>query len=311
MSHNMDHFTLVGATERMRIGAPLLPTDAGQALRRMTPAISAEMNRATWFEIYQYAEPPGRLRTEPPPWGPIADAAELFVDIVTGTPPATRRQTLEHFEDVGREEGRAGHDLDAVQAAGQRACDVAFTLLKRNLSALELSDHTGHALLTAVLGFSDELACSVLAGYGSHLGLEAEIEAGDVLSELRYALLFGPIDNAQDWREHGIYIPEHVTIIVTALAAIDDVDGLMTTLDTALVSRTRGLFVLLADATIALDQAQTIAHHSAAPVVVGWPVAPQDVASAQRPVIISFREAEQHLPDVGVVRCDPDHRLAR
>lgn len=298
--------------ERTWIRAPRIDDpDTAQALRRLATDISPHVNRAVWYSVYQYAEPPHRLRTDPPPWGPVFDAVELFVDIVTDTPPASRQLTLEHFTDIGRAEADAGHDLDAVDAALDRATAVASVLLRRNLSALGLPDETGRALLAAVEEFDFLLDGHFVAGYGERLGLDAQIESCDHYSGLRQTLLFGPADDLEERYAHcRLPFPERITLVVTSLAAISDVEGLMRILDTPMISRSRGLFILLAEATVASELAQTVAHRTTVPVVVGSPVPPSELPRAQRLITARCREAEQTITRPTVVHCHPDQRLA-
>lgn len=298
--------------ERRWIRAPRIDDpDTKQALRRLASDVSDRANRAVWHTVYQYAEPPQRLRTDPPPWGPVFDAVELFVDIVTDTPPTSQRLTLEHFIEIGRTEADSGHDLDAVCAANAYACSVASALLRHNGSALGLPTETLSAMVTAADELSFLLESHVVAGYGEVLGLEAEIESCDHYSGLRQVLLFGPADDLEYRYAHcEMPYPEYVSIVVTALDAIGDVDQLTRTLDTPMISRSRGLFILLVEATVASALAQTVVHHTTAPVVVGSPVPPPELPRAQRLITASFREAEQTITRPVVVLCDPDQRLA-
>lgn len=240
----------------------------------------------------------------------ISAAVNVFIDALSGA-PVRGREIAEHFRRLGSLKGRAGHDLDAMNAAHHVAIREARREIRRAGQEFGLGTDVVNALSTAVMDYQGDLHQQSMAGW-----VKGRSQRRRVCDDARDRLLSTMLSNASRDKIHEVaascwQVPGIVAVATTVadqptVAAADA----LTNGPWSIGGVRNGRLVLVTSEDLIEQVAAMLAQHSATPVAISWGVAPEETRHGLRWATRGLGLVRQGIiaaPPDRIVRCH-DHR---
>ncbi|GAA1743456.1 helix-turn-helix domain-containing protein [Aeromicrobium alkaliterrae] len=281
-------------------GLPRLDDQAIVAARPRAAALAERITQRVRTEVVAFSDPAMHAMVE----RAISRATELFVDALAGA-PVRGRDVADLYHRLGLVEARAGHDLDAMQAAHHIATREAWDEFRDAAEELGLSHAVVSQLAHTLLSFQDQLLHQATAGFSAGHG--ARRTSNNVArSALLAALVSGQcpdqlpmLARAADWR-----LPEHLA--VATLVSTDRTQAAVLHRPDVLTGLDGQHLILIAEVD-ELNRIAGLVSSAGGVVAVSARSVPEEAHHAARWSMRLLRLTLEQIvpvPDDGIVRCD-------
>ncbi len=240
----------------------------------------------------------------------ISAAVNVFIDALSGA-PVRGREIADHFRRLGTLKGKAGHDLDSMNAAHQVAIREARREIRRAGAEFGLGDNVVNALSAAVMDYQGDLHQQSMAGW-----VKGRSQRRRVCDDARDQLLTAMLSNtSRDKIEEAAgscwQLPDVVAVATTAAdQATAAAAAALTNGPRSIGGIRNGRLVLVTSEDLIEQVATMLAQHSPGVVAISWGVAPEDTRHGLRWAIRALGLVRQGIittPPDRIVRCH-DHR---